>query len=124
MSSLWNRLLTFLTLFSSFGTLLCCALPALLVTLGLGAALAGMISQFPQLIWVSEHKTVVFSSGALFLVLGGLSQWHARNLPCPIDPEQAKACASSRRWAKITYSISVSLYLIGTFFAFGAAHIF
>ena len=37
-------------LFTSFGTLICFALPALFVALGMGAAVAGIVSAVPQLI--------------------------------------------------------------------------
>lgn len=36
-----------LSLFTSVGTLLCCALPALLVTLGAGAVFASLVKQCP-----------------------------------------------------------------------------
>ena len=44
-----------LSLFSSVGTLLCCALPALLVTLGMGAALAGFVSAVPWITAISDY---------------------------------------------------------------------
>ena len=45
-----------ISLFTSFGTLICCALPALLVTIGSGAVLAGLISNVPQLLILSKYK--------------------------------------------------------------------
>lgn len=64
----------FLSLFGSLGTLLCCAIPALLVTLGMGASLAWFISAFPQVTILSEYKEITFLvAGAL--VLGS---WVAR----------------------------------------------
>ena len=42
MSDYRHRLTSYLSLFTATGTLLCCALPSLLVTLGLGATLAGL----------------------------------------------------------------------------------
>ena len=44
------------TLLASTATLVCCVLPAVLVSLGAGAVLAGLVSSFPQLVWLSEHK--------------------------------------------------------------------
>ena len=46
-----DLLLPLTSLFTSFSTLICCALPALLVSIGAGATLAGIISNFPQLIF-------------------------------------------------------------------------
>ena len=57
---------SFASLFTSVGTLLCCALPSLLVLLGLGATVASFLSAAPWLVALSHHKRVVFAvSGAL-----------------------------------------------------------
>ena len=53
--------LNYLSLFTSFGTLLCCALPSLLVLLGLGATVASFLSAVPWLVTVSRHKNWVFA---------------------------------------------------------------
>lgn len=45
-----------LALFASLGTLICCAVPLLLVTLGFGAAVASLTSTVPWLIPLSERK--------------------------------------------------------------------
>lgn len=113
-----NKLLAFLTLFTSISTLICCALPALFVALGLGAAFAGIVTNVPQLIWISEHHLLVFGVGGILLVLGGLMQWEARKLVCPIDPKLAEACKTTRSWSPILYLVSVGIYLVGAFFAF------
>lgn len=112
-----------LSLFTSVGTLLCCALPALLVTLGAGAALAGLVSNAPWLVALSKYKVWTFSVAGVLLVAAGVMQWRARNAPCPIDPEQAKACDRLRRTSKWIYWISVGIYLIGFFFAFVAVRL-
>lgn len=44
---LWSALLSIAT---SSSTLICCALPALLVAIGAGATLAGLVTAVPQLI--------------------------------------------------------------------------
>jgi len=56
-TGLWASLAS---LFASSGTLVCCALPALLVALGAGAVLSSLVSVFPQLVWLSEHKEGLF----------------------------------------------------------------
>ena len=118
-----RRTLTFLSLFTSASTLVCCALPALFVVLGFGAAFAGIVGDVPQLIWMSEHKVWIFGFGAVMLAVGGLLQWRARVDSCPIDPDLALACESTRDWSKILYLFSLGIYLIGAFFAFFAAKI-
>jgi hypothetical protein len=112
------RALSFFSLFTSAGTLVCCALPALFVALGMGATFAGLVGAVPQLIWLSEHKTGVFLAAAAMLIVAGVSQWRARNLPCPLDADQARACAAARKWANRAYFLSVFVYLVGAAFAF------
>lgn len=119
-----DKFVAWLSLFTSASTLVCCALPALLVTLGAGAALAGLVSSFPQLVWFTEQKSWVFSIAAVLLALGGWMQWQARNAPCPVDPAGAKACMRLRRNGRIIYITSLALYLTGFFFAFVAPRIF
>jgi hypothetical protein len=111
-----------LTLFSSFSTLLCCALPALLVSLGAGAAVIGLVSAFPQLIWLSEHKTALFVFAGLMLVISGVNRYLTRNAPCPIDPAQAKSCLRLRRISGGVFYVSVLIYTTGFFFAFVARY--
>ena len=118
-----EKTLALLSLFTSASTLVCCALPALLVTLGMGAALAGLVTAVPQLIWLSEHKTAVFGLAALLLLAGGWMQWNARNAPCPVDPLAAQSCMKLRRSGRIIYFVSLGLYLTGFFFAFVAPKI-
>jgi len=61
---LWRQtVLPTLSLFTSMGTLVCCALPALLLTLGMGATLAGFIGAVPWIPWVSDYKAYVFAAG-------------------------------------------------------------
>lgn len=121
--SLKNKVLPTLTLFGSLGTLLCCALPALLVSLGAGAALVGLVSAFPQLVWLSEHKIGLFIVAGGLLVISGVIRYLARNAPCPIDVAEAKACMRLRRASARLYWFSVGIYAIGFFFAFVAKYL-
>jgi len=119
-----SMLPAFLTLFTSTGTLICCALPALLVSIGAGAVMAGLIEAVPQITWIGKHKTAVFAVAGILLVVSGAWQWHARSLPCPADKAQAAACARARQVSWIVWGLSVALYATGFFFAFLAASIF
>ncbi|HSH53388.1 MAG TPA: hypothetical protein VK967_00035 [Methylotenera sp.] len=107
-----------LSLFTSSGTLVCCALPALLVGIGAGAAMSSLISNVPQLVWFSEHKVGVFAFAALMLLLSGAMHWRARSLPCPVDPAQAATCIATRRTSFRVYVFSLLIFLMGGFFAF------
>ena len=110
-----------LSLFTSIGTLLCCALPALLVTLGMGAALAGFISVAPWITVISEYKIFIFVGAGILLILSSYFLWINRNAPCPTDAKQAKACALLRKFSLYTIIISIVIYIVGFFFAFFAA---
>src|SRR5258708_36261 len=104
-----KRILAFLSLFTSLSTIVCCALPALFVLLGCGAAFAGLTSAFPQLVWISEHKIWFFSCGAIFLALGGFLQWRNRQITCPVG-ESGVACSTTRDWSVWVYVSSLALY--------------
>ncbi|MBN8548938.1 MAG: hypothetical protein J0M12_06460, partial [Deltaproteobacteria bacterium] len=115
-----KRVIAFLALFSSFSTLVCCAIPALLVSLGLGASLAASLAVFPQLIWLSEHKAFVFIFAGVMLILTfGLRQMGKRRI-CPSDASLGAVCQTSRDISGVLLYVSVLLYLIGAFFAFAA----
>ena len=105
-------------LFASSGTLLCCVLPAVMVAVGAGAALAGLVGAVPQLVWLSEHKALVFGVAAIALALAGGLLWRARRLPCPADPVLAGSCRRLRRWAIGLYGTALAAFALGVAFAF------
>jgi hypothetical protein len=113
-----------LALFTSFGTLICCALPALFVALGMGAAVAGMVSAVPQLVWLSEHKLWVFGGSALMITAAWVMHRGARNAPCPSDPAQARACARLRIFSSAVLGVATLSWLVGAFIAFVAPKLF
>jgi hypothetical protein len=123
MSSGKHVLTSTLSLFTSASTLVCCALPALFVTLGMGATLAGLTSSFPALVWLSRYKLWVFAFSAIMLTIAGIMQWRSRNMPCPVDAEKAKACSRLRKISLAIWSFSLVAYLTGFFFAFIAPRI-
>lgn len=113
-----TKVASVLSLFTSGGTLICCALPATLVGLGAGAAMSSLVSNVPQLVWFSEHKIGVFGFAAVMLLLSGVMQWQARNLPCPADATLVATCIKTRKTSFRVYLFSVVIFLIGGFFAF------
>ena len=110
--------LSLLSLFSSGGTLICCALPALLVSLGAGAVMASLVSSVPQIVWFSEHKLGVFIFAGVMLSISGFLQWKARSLPCPSDKALAELCNKTRVNSLRVYFFSVCIFLVGGFMAF------
>jgi len=89
-----------------------------LVTLGAGAALAGLVSAVPQLIWLSEHKRLVFGSAGTLLLMSGVALWYGRNLPCPTDPGAARACRRLRLISMLLYGLALASFALGGVFAF------
>ena len=115
-----SKLASYFALFASAGTLLCCALPSLLVSIGIGAVMAGLVTTLPQLIWLSQYKAYVFSGSGLMISIAAYFQYRSRFEPCPADPLLAKACDSARRLSSRILILSASIWCIGSFFAFVA----
>jgi mercuric ion transport protein len=115
-SGVWS----YLSLFTSFGTLLCCALPSLFVLLGLGATVASFLTAVPWLVTLSHHKTWVFAISGV-LIAGNLVYVYAiaprlQSAACPVDAPEA--CASASRFSRVVLWISAVIYAIGAFSAF------
>ena len=107
-----------IALLGSLGTLVCCALPAALVSVGAGAVMASLVTNLPQLVWLSEHKIPLFIFAAIMLVISGVATHTNRSAPCPVDPVQAKSCRRVRRWSAAIFILSATLYAAGFYFAF------
>jgi mercuric ion transport protein len=108
---------SWLLLITTSATLICCAIPILLVTLGMGAAVASMASAAPWLIGLSANKPWVFAiSGALI----GVAMWsvYRPGRTCPTDPELAAACAVADKWNKRFLNVSATLWIVGFVAAF------
>ena len=114
-SSFWTSVAS---LFATSSTLVCCAIPALLVALGAGAALSSLVSVFPQIVWLSEHKEELFVFAGLMMAGSGFFQWRNRNAPCPTDHLLRDACLRTRKVSFVVYVASVAIYLVGGWFAF------
>ena len=108
------------SLFTSVSTLLCCALPSLLVAVGMGAVVAGLASDIPWLFSLSKYK------GWTFLVAGimiGFNFWlfygRKREQACEIDENgNETACDTAARWSKGILWFSFALYVLGLFSAY------
>jgi len=110
------RIAGYLSLFASAGTLVCCALPALLVVLGLGATVASALSALPWLVVLSRHKDWVFAGSGtliaanayyLYRLAPSLQPAHG----CP--PDQAKACVAASRVSRRLLIASGVIYAAG-----------
>jgi mercuric ion transport protein len=106
---------SYLSLFTSFGTLLCCGLPSLLILFGLGATVASFLSAFPWLVTLSHHKNWVFVIAGL-LITGNFVYLKSRAKACPTDA--GDACAAATRTSRVVLWISAAIYCIGIFSAY------
>lgn len=117
-----DRLFGFLSLFTSVGTLICCALPSVFVLLGLGATVASFLSAAPWLVTLSRHKDWVFAgSGTMiaanFLYLYALApKLRDRNQVCA--PDDPAACGTADRVSRVVLWISASIYAVGVVTAY------
>ena len=119
-----RKFLSVFALLGSFGTIVCCLLPFVFVSLGFGTAFASIIGAFPQLTWLSEHKGWVF--GIAGVVLGAALIFHrqSRAMACPTDPRLAEGCRTAKGWSSWVLGVAITLYLLGAFFAFVAPVVF
>jgi len=107
-----NTRLGWVTLFASTGTLICCALPILLITLGLGSVVAAVTSHYPLLITLSEYEGWMFGISAILL---GLSVWFiwGRQVQCPTEPELAARCNQARLLNQRVFWVALVIWSIG-----------
>lgn len=113
-----NRVLSFFSLFGSLSTLLCCALPVTLVSIGMGATFASLTANFPQIIWLTERKEALFVITAILLIISYIMMKKSEQLVCPIDPDQRDACQASKGISKKFYWVTVFTYFIGLIFSY------
>ncbi|MBK87441.1 MAG: hypothetical protein CMQ44_01155 [Gammaproteobacteria bacterium] len=113
-----DRSANIFSLFASTSTLICCALPALFVTLGAGASFASLLSVFPFLIVASQYKVQISLAALVMIGLAGYIHYRTARLPCPTDPELGRACLTSRARARYVYYFSVSLFIFASLFTY------
>ncbi len=107
-----------LVLFASVPTLLCCAQPILLVSLGMGSVVASIYGEhLPFLRWFGLHEGITFGITAFILIVAGWSLYRSGRT-CPADPELAAACNSTHKWNVGFYWGAVGIWCIGAFSAF------
>ncbi len=99
-------------LFTSSTTLICCALPILLVSLGLGAVSASLFANLPFLVTLAQHKAWIFAaSGGVLLLTAWLLFRPGR--ACPADPELAQQCDKAYRWNTKFFWVSAGVWVAG-----------
>ena len=110
--------INFFSLFASTSTLICCALPALFVTLGAGASFASLISVFPFLIVLSRYKIAISLFALIMIIIAGVMNYKTAKMPCPIDPGVGKTCMQTRKRARSVYYISTAIFICASIFTY------
>jgi len=107
----------YVTLFASMGTLVCCALPALLVVLGLGTTVASLLSALPWLVSLSRHKEWVFAATGVLIAASSWYQFrlapHLRSRAPGCPPGDEAACARATRVGRVLVWASLAIYAAG-----------
>jgi len=117
-----QRLVSFLSLFTSTGTLLCCALPAALAAVAGGAAVGTMLSALPWLIPLSRHKGVLFIVAGVLIAFNALLVLRPQGkVACSITG--GKGCEVAGGFSKAMLWISTGIYTIGVAFAYAVVPI-
>ena len=115
-------LLGYFALFGSLATLVCCALPSLLVLLGLGTAVASVLSAAPWLVWLSRSKEWMFPAVGLLIaanfgyVYRISPRLRGRTGACAA--EDAEACERAARLTRALLWTSAAIYPVAFFVAF------
>jgi mercuric ion transport protein len=104
--------LSWITLLASTGTLLCCALPILMVSLGFGAVVATLTSSLPVLVTLAEYEPWMFSVSALLLGSTAWVLW-VRPQQCPSDPALAERCAKAAVWNRRVFWMASVVWVVG-----------
>lgn len=113
-----EKIVNFLALFGSTGTLICCAIPAALAALAGGTAILSYISLFPWVIPLSRRKGWIFLVAGILIALNGVLTFRPQGkLACAITG--GKGCELAGSFSKITFWIAAWIYSAGTFMTYG-----
>lgn len=110
-------ILPFFALFTSISTIICCALPIILVMLGMGAVFANLTANFPFIIWLAGKSLYLFIIAIIFLLIGGYFIF-LKAETCPADKKLADICQKTKKFNKIIWLFSVIILLISFFFKY------
>lgn len=114
-------LLNYFSLFSSFSTLICCALPSILVLLGMGTAVASVLSAAPWLVSLSRHKVWTFSIAGVLIACSFVMTYviapRLRNGE-PCDADDPNTCREVSKVSRVILWCSALIYAGGFFVAY------
>jgi hypothetical protein len=107
----------FLALFTSTGTLFCCALPSALAAFAGGSAVVSLVSTFPWLVPLSQHKEWIFVGAGLMILLSGFLTLRPKGkVACSIAG--GEGCQVASGFQKTMFWTAAGIYGIGVFMAY------
>ncbi len=118
----WDKVFAFVALLGSTGTLICCVLPVVVAALAGGAAVLGMVTMFPWLIPLSQHKVWIFLVAAILIAFTGIILYrpHSR-LVCALLG--GKGCEVTGKFSKTLFWIALGIYVVGFTASYGVGWI-
>ena len=112
-----EKVISFLALFTSTGTLLCCALPASLAAIAGGSAVVGLMSTFPWLVPLSQHKGWIFLVAGVLIGFNALLSFRPKGaVACAITG--GKGCEVAGSFSRIMLWTSIVIYTVGVFMSY------
>ena len=114
-------LLNYFSIFSSFSTLICCALPSVLVLLGMGTTVASLLSAAPWLVSLSRHKIWTFSIAGVLISMSFLMTYLVaprlrRGEACEAD--DPTTCGEVSKISRVILWTSAVIWSCGFFVAY------
>ncbi len=100
---------------AAIGTLICCALPSLLVLLGLGTTVAAVVSAVPWLVPLSQNKGWVFLAAGT-LIVG--SRLYVRYVSPRVTVDGTTCPVPLGRATRIAWWTSAAVFAVGLFVAY------
>lgn len=90
----------------------CCALPILLVILGMGSVAASIITVLPWLAWLSQYKVITFGITVLLLTYSGWRLRHTAGSVCTLEG------AKRLKWQRRVLGINTFFFVMAVFAAY------
>ena len=116
-SSSFQNVVSFAVLFTSTGTLLCCALPAALAAIAGGSAVIALLSSAPWLIPLSQYKDWIFLAAVLMLLFNGILLFRLKGtVACAVTG--GSGCEVAGRFTTVMFWSSVVIVGIGVFISY------
>lgn len=106
-------------LLASSGTLICCALPIIIVSIGFGSVMVALNTQWPIFGALTQYKIWIFVASGGLLLLSAWQLYATRNI-CPADPKLADTCKRIKSLTAKLFVVAGIIWVIGFIAAYVA----